>query len=70
VRQETKRPSDAKPGPTLGPIPLVMVVAVRHETPSHLTTKVLSVVLMRLVVFWPVGKRKGTDKPVVTPGAP
>jgi hypothetical protein len=47
-----------------------MVVVVRHETPSHLTTMVMSVVLMRLVVFWPVGKRKGTEKPVVTPGAP
>jgi hypothetical protein len=31
---------------------------------------VMSVVLMRLVVFRPVGKRKRTEKRVVTPGAP
>jgi hypothetical protein len=35
-----------------------MVVTVRHETPSHLTTMVMSMVLMRLVVVCPVGKVK------------
>jgi len=52
VGQETKRSSDSQSGPTLGPIPVVMVVMVWQETPSHLTTVVMSVVLMRLVMFW------------------
>jgi hypothetical protein len=47
-----------------------MVIAVRHETPSHITTMVMSVVLMVLVVFWPVAKRKVTEKPMLALGAP